>query len=138
MQSIITEESPVAKHLIGVSGSTWAFWRCVCLRSAGFPFDGVFKLAASPDLISAADEVTEAIRAVKRARTRARQEVNSTLDDLWSSGSWDDKKTRKALLKARSVISAQEIPRSLPETVKLNSIGELKAAVRHLGTARTR
>jgi lantibiotic biosynthesis dehydratase-like protein len=138
MQTTATEEAPVANHLIGVFGSEWAFWKCVCLRSAGFPFNGIFKLTAPPDLISAADEVTEAIRVVERARTRARQEVNSTLDDLRSSGSWDDKKTRKALLKAISEISAQGIPRSLPETVQLNSIGELEAAGRQLDTARTR
>jgi hypothetical protein len=140
MQTEISEENLAAppSHLISVPGSEWAFWRWVCLRSAGFPIEGVFKLAASPDLISAADEVTEALQAIERTRASASQDINSALEELRSSGRWGDRKTRKALLKARIVINAQELSGSLLEAGQLKSVDELAAAVRHLGAVRAR
>lgn len=140
MQTTIIEEAPVtvASHLISASGSEWAFWRWVCLRSAGFPFDGVFKLAASPDLVSAVDELIEAIQAVERAQARADEDINSAFDELRSSGRWKDMKARKALLNAKAAINAQKVPRFLPETGPLNSIDELEAAVQRRDKARDR
>ena len=140
MQPAITEESPVtaASHLISAPGSEWAFWRWVCLRSAGFPIEGIFKLAAAPALILAADEVTNAMQSVERTRASARQDVNSALDELRSSGRWEDKKTRKALLNARIAINAQKLSGSLTEPGRLKSIDELAATVQHLDTVRAR
>lgn len=138
METAISEQEPVtaANHLIHIPGSEWAFWRWVCLRSAGFPVEGVFKLAASAQLISAADEVTRTMEAVDRTRAQAHEDINSALDDLRSSGRWHDKKARKALLNARVALNAQEVP--LPERETVKSIKELAAAVEHLNTVRSR
>lgn len=140
MQTAISEENlaTTPSHLISVPGSEWAFWRWVCLRSAGFPIEGVFKLAASANLISAADGVAKAIEAVERSQARAREDINSELDELRSSGRWEDKKIRKALLNARIAIIGQKLPDFLPESLRLKSVDELAAALRHLDAVRAR
>ena len=140
MQTAISEENldTTPSHLISVPGCDWAFWRWVCLRSAGFPIEGVFKLAASPELASAADEVNEALQVIERTRPGASQDINSALEELRSSGRWGERKTRKALLKARIAINAQELSRSLLERGQLKSVDELADAVRHLGAVRAR
>jgi hypothetical protein len=138
MQTAIGEQGPViaANHLVHTLESEWAFWRWACLRSAGFPVEGIFKLAASASLISAADEVAMATEAVELARVLAHQDINSALDDLRSSGRWDDKKARKALLNARVALNAREAP--APQAVAVKSIGEFVTALEHLKTVRTR
>ncbi|HEY2915105.1 MAG TPA: lantibiotic dehydratase [Candidatus Angelobacter sp.] len=138
MQAAIREEDQanITSHLISVPGKEWAFWRWVCLRSAGFPIEGVFKLAASPELLLAADEVIEATQAFEQALALAHQEVNAALDELRSSGRWEEKKTRKALLSARVAINAQRIPDFPPGIGSMKSIDELQAAVKRVGAVR--
>ncbi|MGP0019708.1 MAG: lantibiotic dehydratase [Candidatus Sulfotelmatobacter sp.] len=140
MQTTVTQEAPVAiaNHLIRPAGSEWAFWRCVCLRSAGFPFDGIFKLAARPELIFAADEVGDAMQSIETARSKARQDIDAALDELRATGRWHDKRIRKALLNAKSDLNAQKVPLRLAEVVPLNSIEELVAAVGRLDVVRSR
>ncbi|HEX3156409.1 MAG TPA: lantibiotic dehydratase [Candidatus Angelobacter sp.] len=139
MQIAISEQQDLVtttSHLIRAPGSEWGFWRWVCLRSAGFPIEGIFKLAASSGLISAADEVVRAMEAVEQTRARTHEEINSALDELRTSGRWEDKKTRKSLLDARVTLNAREIPDSLPESVPVKSIHEFAAAVDHLKRVR--
>ena len=96
MRTAIREENPaITSHLISAPGREWAFWRWVSLRSAGFPIEGVFKLAASPGLVLAADEVIEARQAVEQAQARAHQAVDAALNELRSSGRWEEKKREK-------------------------------------------
>jgi hypothetical protein len=88
--------SQKVEHLIGVPESQWAFWRWACLRSAGFPANGILKLAASPSLLSDADEAIKAAQTLELARDRVREEIRSALDQLRTAGQWDDKKKRAA------------------------------------------
>jgi lantibiotic biosynthesis dehydratase-like protein len=137
MSLTVVKESRItaASHLISAPGTEWAFWRWVCLRSPGFPFEGVLKLAAGTGLVSAAEDVIQAMKAADCIRQKAIAEINAELDALRSSGRWDDKKIRKALLKARNTISTGEIPQALPETVRLETVGHLEAAVRQVDEA---
>jgi hypothetical protein len=82
--------SQKVEHLIGVPESQWAFWRWACLRSAGFPANGILKLAASPSLLSDADEAIKAAQTLELARDRVREEIRSALDQLRTAGQWDD------------------------------------------------
>lgn len=139
MQPVMTREAAAtaANHLVRVPGSDWAFWRWVCVRSAGFPLDGVLKLASVPDLGVAADQVFEAAQGVERVQKKAAQEVNVALDELRSKGQWNDKKKRKALLNARIAINAMDSPDFLREAVRPELIDELNAAIRHAKEARS-
>jgi hypothetical protein len=112
-------------HLITVPGSQWAFWRWVCLRSAGFPARDVLKLQASPRLLKAADDVLGAEQSVDMARNLAIEQVNAELDDLRRNNKWDDKPRRTALLKARERLKNRGIPRTSPEVSKLTAVEDL-------------
>jgi hypothetical protein len=137
MQIAITRELPVpnASHLTGLAVNGFDFWRWICLRGAGFPLEGILKLAAAPDLILASDQVIGALDAVERAQEKARSEVEAALDFLRSSGGWEDKKRRKALLDARSRINAREIPR-VSDAVRLDSIPTFEEAIQKLARLR--
>ena len=125
-----------AGHLVALPGNEWGLWRWVGLRSAGFPVEGVLKLAPSPELIVAADAVAKATQTTELARQKVHQEINSALDELRSMGQWDDKKKRHALLNARTKINAGEIPQSLPELDSSVATAEFIAAIRQLEAAR--
>src|SRR5580765_712376 len=124
-----------AKHLITFCGTQWALWEWMCLRSAGFPADGVFKLAATPDLISAADEVIHATQAMELAGERALQEIRSALDELRASGQWPDRKKRKALLDGITKIKAKKVP-PIPQMVSPEVFEQFRAAIERTDTAR--
>jgi lantibiotic biosynthesis dehydratase-like protein len=125
-------------HLVNAPGTEWSFWRWVCLRSTGFPFDGVLTLAAGPGLVSAAEEMIQAMQAAGCIRHQAIAEVNSELDALWSSGRWDDKETRKTLLKVRALLNSQKFPKALPQTFSLEIIGRLKEAIQRVDETEAR
>ncbi len=59
----LPEETGQPDHAIGLPGGTWALWRWIAVRSAGFPADEVLSLAF-PECAAGADEVikTEAAR----------------------------------------------------------------------------
>jgi len=63
------EETRQPDHTIGLPGGSWAVWRWIALRSAGFPADDVLSLAF-PDCAAAADEViqSEAARDAERVK----------------------------------------------------------------------
>lgn len=68
-------ESPIdqhslPEHLAQVPGTPWAFWRWICLRSAGFPSDWILKLA-SPGAALAADRLLELEEAAEERRIEA-------------------------------------------------------------------
>ncbi len=140
MQTSMTEEVPrtTSDHLVSVPGSEWAFWRWVCLRSAGFPAEGMRKLAGSPELLAAADEEMAAEQALERARSNAAQEINAALDSLRASGRWDDKPARKALMNARTAVYENKVPRTLPEGIRPESVAEIEVSQRRLAAARVR
>src|SRR4030095_3781931 len=77
-------------HLVKVLDGEWAFWRCVCLRSAGFPASRALELATS-DCAIAADRILIAEAEAEYARQEALREVNRLLDGLRLKGEWGDK-----------------------------------------------
>ncbi len=52
------EPAPVPGFLVSLPGSAWALWRPVFLRGAGFPAEGVLRLA-SPSCAAAADRLLD-------------------------------------------------------------------------------
>lgn len=94
------------KHLVALPETEWKLWRWAALRSAGFPARGVLKLAASPEVIAAADAVIKAESSVQLSQKKACEEINAALDKLKESGQWSDKSTRRKLFKARKKIRA--------------------------------
>jgi hypothetical protein len=123
-------------HLVALPGNEWSLWRWVCLRGAGFPADGVLKLAATPETISAAHEVARSSEALERARSCILQQLRASLDELRSAGQWGNKQWRKPLLDAISKINAGKLPRSLPEGIPCDALEELTAALAQVDTAR--
>ena len=122
-------------HLVALPGSEWSLWRWVCLRGAGFPSDGVLKLAANPEIISAAREVARSSEVLELARSRILQQLRTALDELRSAGQWENKQRRKPLLDAISKINAGKLPRSLPEGIPFSALEELTAALAQVATA---
>ena len=125
-----------SEHLVTFPGSEWAFWRWACLRSAGFPAKGILKLAGSPELILAADEVATAAQAMEQARQQLLEAVTLGLDQLRARGEWDNKKKRRDLLDAAAAIRKGAIPRPLPETFSPDSVEAFETAARRIETAR--
>jgi len=128
--------SQKVEHLIGVPESQWAFWRWACLRSAGFPANGILKLAASPSLLSDADEAIKAAQTLELARDRVREEIRSALDQLRTAGQWDDKKKRKELLRAIARINEQKPLQVVPEMVSGRLMNEFSVAMKRAEDAR--
>ena len=124
-------------HLISISESEWAFWRWVCVRSAGFPCNEILKLA-TPNLITSADELIGVMQTADSAWIKAQQDMDLALKNLESTNLWSDKKIRKALLNAKIAIKAKKQPHSLPETVHIESINKLEAAVQQVKLMRAR
>ena len=122
-------------HLVAPPGSEWSLWRWVCLRGAGFPSDGVLKLAANPEIISAAREVARSSEVLELARTRILQQLRTALDELRAAGQWENKQRRKPLLDAISKINAGKLQRSLPEGIPFSALQELTAALAQVATA---
>jgi hypothetical protein len=123
-------------HLVSIPSQRLNLWRWIGLRSAGFPFANVLRLAASPDFTRAADAVLKAGQAVEYARQRAHAAVDATLDELRYIGQWSDKIRRNALLDARTKINAGKVFGVLREVNDSPSIAELRAAISDLNRAR--
>jgi Lantibiotic dehydratase, N terminus len=138
MQSatITAESRAVFDHLITAPGSEWAFWRCVCLRGAGFPSQGILKLAAAPELGAAAQRVMDARQEAEVAQKNTIEQINLELDLLRSTGQWDDKKKRKLLLDARRALNEDKIPRLLPESPAAGLLEKLEFALQRAAQER--
>src|SRR6476620_2804585 len=135
---MITAESPaISDHLITSPDSEWAFWRCVCLRGAGFPAQGILKLAAPAELVAAANRVLESLQEAKLVQEKALRQINLALDSLRATEQWEeDKKTRKVLLDARRALNENKLPRSLPESLTPDLRGEFKTALQRVDEER--
>ena len=116
------------RHLIGLPNAEWAFWRCMCLRGAGFPAATVLQLGASEELSQAAEEALQAAEEVATTRGQALKEVMSALDKLRQENQWSDKARRNALLKARDRLKAGEMPKASPEMEPLTAVASYGAA----------
>ncbi len=133
MQSAILARE--TEHLFPILGNDWSLWRWVCLRSAGFPVDGVSKLAASSEVITAADEVLLAVQGREQALQKLLQQIHAALDALRSAGEWDDKQKRKPLLNAISKVKAGKLSAHLPSELG-PAVEEVQASMLYEAAAR--
>jgi hypothetical protein len=85
------EQVETPDHLLQLGHPEWALWRCVCLRGAGFPSDGVLRLSA-PAAAAAADLMLSAETDLDQARAAANAVFNSELDRMRRDQSWDANK----------------------------------------------
>jgi hypothetical protein len=123
MNSVTTQQAGLAtdsadalpQHLVKIPGESWALWRWIFLRGAGFPFDLPQQLSAPGETIAAAHAVLEAESAASLAQQNALAQVNAALDALREQNQWNDKSRRLPLLKARDRIRSGEAPKRLPE-----------------------
>jgi Lantibiotic dehydratase, N terminus len=123
-------------HLVSIPSLGLNLWRWAGLRSAGFPFADVLRLAAPPDFIRKVDAVLKSAQAVEDARQRAHASVDSALDELRSAEQWSDKTRRNALLNARMKINAGKVSGALREVNNWPVIAELRTAISVLNKAR--
>ncbi|HEX2268536.1 MAG TPA: lantibiotic dehydratase [Pyrinomonadaceae bacterium] len=70
------EQSTLPPHLVRLPGTSWALWRWISLRAAGFPASEVLKLGA-PECADAADALLEAEAELESARLIAVDTVKS-------------------------------------------------------------
>ena len=78
------------EHRIVLPGGTWALWKWVAVRGAGFPASGVLNLAA-PAAAAACDALQLGEEEMLVAKSQALELVNSELDTLRKEGSWHDR-----------------------------------------------
>lgn len=105
--------SAFPEHLVALPGSTWALWRSVVLRGAGFPARRVLGLA-SPATAEAADRVLGSEEDLETARAAALQAVHEALDWLRREGLWEDKELRRPLMKAMQALTGGKLPKEIP------------------------
>ena len=86
-----------AAHLFRLPQPEWAVWRCVGLRGAGFPAEGVLQLSA-PDAASAADRVLSVEARLQDRRTATVSLFDSELDRLKKEGRWEAAKSYRLWL----------------------------------------
>jgi hypothetical protein len=127
----VSAEAGATGHLIDLPGGQWSLWRCVCLRSAGFPAVQVLRLAP-PEAREAAEAALCAEDEEAGAHRRALAAINARLDGLRRSGEWESKERRAPLISALRALTAGKLPAALEGEPEIN------ADVEALGVARAR
>jgi hypothetical protein len=133
---MIKPKEPAARslpeHLTQGTDATWAFWRCVGLRGAGFPAELILRLAA-PACAAAVERLCAAEAEVESIQQAACAEINEALDALRRQEAGDDKARRRALLDAlRAAKGGKLLP---PETVGEETVRALAATRAGLAAA---
>ncbi|MEM7584611.1 MAG: lantibiotic dehydratase [Acidobacteriota bacterium] len=114
-------------HLTPLPGGSWAVWRCVVLRGAGFPASRVEELA-SRSLAEAAECKLELERQARELQQQCVKRINEALDQLRASGEWSDASRRKPLLKALRALTRGAVPKAATKHPPAESqIAELRA-----------
>lgn len=122
------------EHLIPLDASSWALWRWVCVRGAGFPAQDVLKLGVP--------EVAAAARHLLAAETALTQQRTLILDTLWEqiyplleSSDERAKQTIRQLNKIRKKLSKSGV---LTDTARLPATlyHSYQAAYRDVETSR--
>jgi hypothetical protein len=96
-------------HLAALPGGSWAVWRSILLRGAGFPASEVLKLA-DPACAALADGLLEFEQAAESRRQSAIAGVDRELDELRATGEWHDRSRRIPLLRKRQALSKEKFP----------------------------
>src|SRR5690242_18484755 len=126
------EQVETPEHLVQLPHPEWALWRCVCLRGAGFPADGVLRLSA-PAAAAAADLLLAAQTDLEQGRAVANALLNSELDRLRHEERWDaDKRYRNWLLDGLRALKTGKL---LDLEKAPHTQVELKEALSRVGSA---
>src|ERR1041384_1502707 len=99
----------ISDDLIELPGDGAPLWRCMALRSAGFPVSHVLRFS-SAECGAAADRLAAAEESARSVRTFAHGEIDRALAAIHSSGEWDVSETRAPLLRARKRLEAGKLP----------------------------
>ena len=136
MQAEMTQATP--QHLFELPGGEWALWRCVALRGAGFPVDGVLKLSA-PDAAQAADLLLSIETRLQSERATAMSLFDSELARLKRDGRWDAAKSyRLWLIYAMRLMRYGKAPQLNPPEIQPEeqaAAAEMKEALERVLTA---
>jgi Lantibiotic dehydratase, N terminus len=100
---------PVLDHLVPFADKEWALWKCVGLRSTGFPAKKVLALSAGA-CAEAADFVIAAEAELSINQNEALIMVNKALDKIKAESNWDDAAKRDPLVKALRLLKAGKVP----------------------------
>lgn len=122
MQQAGVELSPRAElpdHLIVLPGNSWALWKCVGLRGAGFPESEVLGLSA-PACAGVANHALRMEQEKNRTLGQALKAVSDALDKLRSEQAWDDKARRDPLLKSIKLLRAGKLPGPINDSSTAN------------------
>lgn len=121
-------------HLLPLAGGTWALWRTLVLRGAGFPARQVLRLAA-PASATAADRALRLEETLAARRAAALQAVNAALDELRGAGRWSDKSLRTPLLKALHALASGKPLKGIPAPACTAVCEDLHATCAELAAA---
>ncbi|HKR21282.1 MAG TPA: lantibiotic dehydratase, partial [Pyrinomonadaceae bacterium] len=110
-EEISHERRDLPDHLIGFADETWAVWRCVAVRGAGFPARQVLELA-SPETAAAAARLLDAEEQSEQARLHALDLLRLALDSTGDS----NQDERGAIFSAISRLKKGKLPKSFVET----------------------
>lgn len=130
-----TVAAVLPEHLVALPGGTWALWRTLVLRGAGFPALQVLRLAA-PAACAAADRVLRCEEELETHRAAALQAVHTALDALRHGGLWEDKELRRPLMKAMQALTSGKLPKDVPGPSCAAAFETLRAAWAGLAAAR--
>ncbi|HEY6248577.1 MAG TPA: lantibiotic dehydratase [Candidatus Angelobacter sp.] len=110
MNSAVTQEAAVVSatgslppHLVKIPGEQWAFWRWICLRSAGFPFDLPLQLA-TPAIVTAINHLFSLEQSVADKIDEDIAALRLLLDNT------TDQAHRKSLQRARKQLNKGKVP----------------------------
>ncbi len=121
----MTSVSDVAAkhHRIDLPGGSWALWRWMVLRGAGFPAATVLTLAA-PDLAELTDRLLDLEQVADDRRRTALEQVDDALDALHLEDGLAGRERRAPLIKALYALASSKVP-------KVSPTPEIAAAVVH-------
>lgn len=104
-----TDQADLPPHLLLLSKGQWGLWQTFGLRGAGFPVTEVLKLSA-PECADLADKVVAAENAMREAREKSLNALESEFDALRRDQQWDDKSRREPLVKALQRLKKGRLP----------------------------
>lgn len=130
------EELLLSDYLATLPDNQWAFWRWVCVRSAGFPMVHALKLADSA-AVDSANRLLDAIEQAKQHQDAALDAINKGLDDLRAMQQWDSTARRDALMNARHRLKKGQVPQASGLTSdEVDAIAAFQNAIAAVGDAR--
>lgn len=122
-------------HAARLPGSSWALWRDVVLRGAGFPARRGSALA-DPACAVAADRLLELESVGVRARDAAQRALVGALDALRAEGAWHDAARRKPMLEALRSLKRGKDPGQVAEPAARRTLEDHRAATERTADAR--